>query len=64
MSINYLANPHILLMVNVITQNLKFGGAWLAQPVEHATLDLRVVSLSPMLGIEFKKKKAYNIDWQ
>ena len=29
----------------VITQ-----GAWLAQSEEHATLDLRVVSLDPMLG--------------
>ena len=27
-------------------------GAWLAQSVEHMTLDLRVVSLSPRLGIE------------
>ena len=29
-----------------------FWGAWLAQSVEHATLDLRIVSLSPMLGVE------------
>ena len=28
------------------------GGAWLAQLVEHVTLDLRVVNSSPMLGIE------------
>ena len=28
------------------------GGVWLAQSVEHATLDLWVVSSSPMLGIE------------
>ena len=27
-------------------------GAWLAQSVEHVTLDLRVVSASPTLGIE------------
>uniref|UniRef100_A0A7N5JXH0 Uncharacterized protein n=1 Tax=Ailuropoda melanoleuca TaxID=9646 RepID=A0A7N5JXH0_AILME len=27
-------------------------GAWLPQSGEHATLDLRVVSLSPMLGVE------------
>ena len=27
-------------------------GIWLAQSVEHATLDLRVVSLSPTLGME------------
>ena len=28
-------------------------GAWLAQSVQHSTLDLRVVSSSPMLGREF-----------
>ena len=28
------------------------GGAWLAQSVEHATLDLGVMSLSPVLGID------------
>ena len=28
------------------------GDAWLAQSVERATLDLRVVSQSPMLGVE------------
>ena len=27
-------------------------GTWLAQMVEHATLDLGVMSLSPVLGIE------------
>ena len=27
-------------------------GTWLAQLVEHMTLDLGVVSLSPMLGVE------------
>ena len=34
-------------------------GAWLAQSVEHATLDLRVVSSSPTLDMEptLKKKK-------
>ena len=33
--------------------------AWLAQPEEHATLDLRVMSPSPTLGIEayFKREK-------
>ena len=31
---------------------IDFGGAWLAYPVEHATLDLGVVSLSPTLGVE------------
>ena len=33
-----------------------WGGAWLAQSEEHTTLDLRVVSLSPTLGIEITKK--------
>lgn len=27
-------------------------GPWLAQSVEHVTLDVRVVSWSPMLGVE------------
>ena len=29
-------------------------GVWLAQSVEHLTPDLRVMSSSPMLGIEIK----------
>lgn len=36
-------------MLNV---NGKMLGAWLAQSVEHAILDLGVVSLSPMLGVQ------------
>ena len=34
-------------------------GVWLAQLVKHVTLDLGVVSLSPMLGVKIipKKKK-------
>jgi len=28
------------------------GGTWLAQSVDHATLDLKVMSLSPTLGVE------------
>jgi len=32
-------------------------GAWLAQSEEHAILDLRVMSLSPTLGVEITKKK-------
>ena len=32
-------------------------GAWLAQLVKHATIDLRVVNSSPMLGMEYIKKK-------
>ena len=30
-------------------------GTWLAQTVEHVTLDLKVMSLSPMLGVEITK---------
>jgi len=32
-------------------------GTWLAQPVEHVTLYLRVVGSSPMLGVEPTLKK-------
>lgn len=32
-------------------------GTWLAQSVEQATLDLRVMTLSPMLSIKITKKK-------
>lgn len=32
------------------------GGAWLAHSVEHETLDLGVVSLMSMLGIEVALK--------
>ena len=28
------------------------GGPWLAQSVQHATLDLKVMSSSPVLGVE------------
>ena len=35
-----------------LTKKLTLRGAWPAQSVEHATLDLRVVSSSPTLGIE------------
>ena len=31
--------------------------AWLAQSVEHVTLDLRILSLSPPLGIEISLKR-------
>jgi len=34
-------------------RNIKeYWGAWLAQSVEHTTLDLGVVSSSPTLGVE------------
>ena len=32
-------------------------GAWLAQSTEHMTLNLRVMSSSPTLGVEPTKKK-------
>ena len=35
----------------------RFWDAWLAQSVEHVTLDLRVLSSSLMLGIEMTFKK-------
>jgi len=33
------------------------GGVWLAQLVEHPTLDPRVVSSSPTLGVKKRKRK-------
>ena len=36
-------------------------GCWLAQTVEHVTLDLRVVSLSPTLRVEFTLKQYIDI---
>ena len=51
-------------MVHAMADDRKKGSkgtekwdTWLAQLVEHATLDLRVVSLSPVLGIELTKKE-------
>ena len=35
----------------------RLRGAWLAQLVEHATLDLEIRSLSPVLGVEITLKK-------
>ena len=32
------------------------GGSWLAQTEKRVILDLRVVSLIPMLGVEITKK--------
>lgn len=33
-------------------KNVKMGGSWLAGLVEHVTLDLGVMSLSPTFGVE------------
>ena len=38
------------------------GDAWLAQSIKHATLDLKVVSLSPVLNIEIKILKKKKVD--
>ena len=32
------------------------GGAWMAQLGEHATLDLRVMRVNPVLGVEVTLK--------
>ena len=37
---------------SVVNEEGVLGGTWLAQLVECVTLDLRVVSSSPTLGIE------------
>lgn len=45
----------VCLVLHYCPQGLRredLGGAWLARLVEHATLDLRVVILSPTLGVE------------
>jgi len=43
---------------------IHIGGTWLAELAEHVTLDLRVMSSSPTLGVELtlgkkKKKRTY-----
>ena len=43
-------------MPRSLIKNYLWGGAWLAQLVENETLDLKVVSLNPTLGIEFTEK--------
>lgn len=40
------------LCVYIVKMKRKPWGTRLAQSVEHATVDLRVVSLSPALGVE------------
>lgn len=42
-----------MLNARVEKYHYRLGGPWLTQLVEHATLDLRVLSLSPVCGIEF-----------
>lgn len=36
--------------------NICLRGAWLAQSVDHLSLDLRVVGLSSMLGVDITLK--------
>ena len=47
----------ILIKVHLLLEDLRLGGDWLPQLVEHATLDPGVMSLSPTLGEEFTFKK-------
>ena len=35
----------------------EYRGIWLAQSIEHATVDLGVMSSSPRLGVEITTKK-------
>ena len=48
----YPNTSHICNICTFVFQILLFRGTWLAQSVTCTTLDLRVVSLSPMLGVE------------
>ena len=47
----------VCYIVAVNATKAKGRGLWLAQPVEHVTLNLRVVNLSPMLGMKPTLKK-------
>ena len=40
-----------------------YRGAWLAQLVEHVTLDLEVMSLSPQHRVYLKKKNTYYVSF-
>lgn len=41
--------PFVLVTSKIIQQR----GSWVALSVEHASLDLRILSSNPMLGVEF-----------
>ena len=43
------------------SESVGWRGTWLAQSVERVTLDLRIVSLSPMLGVEVTLKISKNL---
>ena len=46
------SSPNSQYVLNVLFIRSMIRGAWLAQWVEHGTLDLGVASLSPTLGVE------------
>ena len=45
-------STHFLQQIKIIQKKKKGRGARLVQSVEHETLDLGVVSLSPTLGVQ------------
>ena len=51
------SSEDILSEDNFSEQEIFLRGAWLAQSVEHVTLDLGVMSSSPTLGIVKKETK-------
>lgn len=51
--------PRNLNFLGTIFQKVKRGGTWLAHSAEHATLDLGVVSSSPMSGVDYLKIKSF-----
>ena len=44
------------MCINMYIKGIFIWGAWLAQSEEHVSLDLGVVSSSPMLGVEITLK--------
>ena len=50
-------NKNIVLRRDIKTKIKQKRDAWLGQSVEHATLDLRIMSLSPPLGAEITRKQ-------
>ena len=51
-----------LFTIRELKQEGRAWGAWMAPSVEHVTLDFRVVSSNPTLGVEpIKKKKGLSL---
>ena len=48
----FVSEACFLLLLFLLIRKFTSGGTWLARLVERVTLDLEVVSLSPMLGVE------------